>query len=148
MTVFLRPPFRGATNTLRLFHMTMNPIVQPSTVELDIPPAHPNDADLSLRDLIYERLSYGIRPTEPDIASIRVGGYTSYFMKLAKSPRRIGGPSFKKLREAGRLDLTTEYILFHRFRDRLEPDIRTRIAAILAESVSHPHARWESRSQC
>lgn len=124
--------------------MKPNHYGDPKIVEPEIPPLHPEDADLSLRELICERLLYGVRPTQLDMARIREAGYTAYFMRLAKSPRRIGGRSFNKLRGEGRLDLTTEYILFHNFRDQLDPDIRRRIAAVLAESVSHPHARWES----
>lgn len=115
--------------------------------EQNIPAPHPDDADLSLRDLVSERLLHGVRPTDMDIVRIRESGYTSYFKRLAQSPRRIGGRSFNKLRAIGRLDLTTEYILFHRFRDQLDPRIRRQIAAILAESVSHPHARWEGRAE-
>ena len=46
--------------------------------------------------------------TESDMVRIRKVGYVSYFMKLAKSPGKIGGRSFRKLRSHGRLDLTTE----------------------------------------
>lgn len=127
--------------------MKKNPHASPSEAQRLLPPPHPDEADTDLRDLVCERYSLGVRLSDAEVTRIRENGYTFYFMKLAKSSRRLGGRSFKKLRDAGRLDLTTEYVLFHRFRDQLELETRRRIAALLAESVSHPHARWESRSQ-
>lgn len=127
--------------------MKKNLHVQPLDAQTRLPPLHPDDVDVVLRDLVCERHLLGVRLSEAEMVRIRESGYTSYFMKLAKSSRRLGGRSFKKLRDVGRLDLTTEYVLFHRFRDQLDLDIRRRIAALLAESVSHPHARWERQSQ-
>lgn len=115
--------------------------------EAEIPPAHPHDVNPNLRDVVCERLIYGVRLSEPDVIRIREFGYTLYFLRFAGSMRRLGGRTFKKLRSEGRLDLTTEYVLFHYFRERLDLDTRRRLAAILAESVSHPHARRESQSQ-
>jgi hypothetical protein len=127
--------------------MKINPHGDSKNTEAEIPEPRPDDAGFNLRELVRERLTYGLRPTESDLVRIREVGYVSYFMKLAKSPGKIGGRSFRKLRSLGRLDLTTEYVLFHRFRNELDPQVRRRIAAILAESVSHPHARWESRPE-
>lgn len=127
--------------------MKINPHGDSKNTEAEITEPRPDDAGFNLRELVRERLTYGLRPTESDMVRIRKVGYVSYFMKLAKSPGKIGGRSFRKLRSHGRLDLTTEYVLFHRFRNELDPQVRRRIAAILAESVSHPHARWESRPE-
>ena len=105
-----------------------------------------NDADSRLRNLIHERQAYGVRLTAIEVSRIGEIGYTSYFVRLAASIKKIGGRDFKRLRLAGRLELTTEYILFHDFREYLNRDMRQRIAALLAESVSHPDARFETKS--
>jgi hypothetical protein len=146
MTIFLQTPAEAPSiNSLDPIKMKSKDETKDEDPQL--PELHSDDTDLNLRDIVGERLFYGVRSSDAELARIRDRGYAAYFMIIAKSPRRIGGRSFKKLRDAGRLDLTTEYILFHRFRDQLDRDIRQRIAAILAESVSHPHAKWESRAQ-
>lgn len=142
MTIFLRRPIE--TSSLeRLDLVEMKPTDQSADPASHLPELHSDDANLDLRDIVRARLAYGVHPTDAEMARLRDRGYTSYFLTIAKSSHRIGGRTFKKLRDAGRLDLTTEYVLFHCFRDRLDPDIRRRIASILAASVSHPHARWE-----
>jgi hypothetical protein len=124
----------------------MNLHVTPYKFELDLPPLHPTDDPvLDLRKIVAVRHAHGVRLSAPDLSFIGEHGYASYFMRLARASRRLGGQNFKKLRDKGRLELTSEYVLFHHFRDELGGDTRRFIARLLAESVSHPHARWESR---
>jgi hypothetical protein len=120
--------------------------VCPNDADPDLPPIHGNDeSSLNLRCVILERRAYGVRLSETEISHLRDHGYESYFVRFAT--RKIGSRVFKRLRLARRLDLTTEYIVFHCYRDRLDRDTRRRIAALLAESVTHPHAKWESKSR-
>ena len=63
------------------------------------------------------------------------------------SQNRIVSKVFQKLHDAGRLELTTEYVVFHHFWEKLDRDIRCRMAALLTQCVSHPHARWEQKSR-
>jgi hypothetical protein len=126
----------------------MNLHVSPADVAHDLPPLHrDDDPALDLRKIISERRAYGVRPSAADIAHMREHGYAAHFLRIARTPRRIGGQNFKKLRDKGRLDLTSEYVVFHHFRQLLDAETRRRVAGLLADSVSHPHARWESRSQ-
>jgi hypothetical protein len=113
---------------------------------LELPPAHPNDDPaLNLKGILSERCAYGVYPKTADISHISEHGYDLHFRRFAGMSRRIGDGEFRKLRSKGRLDLTSEYVLFHHFRDQLDVIVRRRIASLLAESVTHPHARWESR---
>jgi hypothetical protein len=125
----------------------MNRHVAPTDVESVLPSLHRIDTSFAhLQDVVSERQKFGVRKlSRTDIECIRENGYCAYFMRFAGNGRRIGSKDFEKLREHGRLDLTVEYILFHNFRDRLDPELRRRIAALLASSVSHPHARWETQ---
>lgn len=125
----------------------MNLHVAPIEIDIAIPPLHrSDDKTLNLRKIVAERIAYGVGLSVAALAHIQENGYESYFMGIAKVRHRLGGKNFRRLREKGRLDLTSEYILFHHFRGQLDADTRRRIATLLAESVSHPHARWESRT--
>jgi hypothetical protein len=116
--------------------------------DLELPPSHPDDDPaLNLRGIFSERRAYGVYPNASDISYIGEHGYASYFLRLANASRKIGDAKFKKLRSKGRLDLTSEYVLFHHFRNQLDASVRRRIASLLAESVTHPHAKWESKPQ-
>jgi hypothetical protein len=124
----------------------MNLHIAPDVVDPELPPLHRDDPCLNLRAIVWARSAYGVRLSATDLSHIREHGYASYFTRLAASSRRLGGKCFKRLRDKGRLELTSEYVLFHHFRDQLGGNTRRLIAGLLADSVSHPHARWESRS--
>jgi hypothetical protein len=131
---------------VRRKELKMNLHISPGDVGHELPPLHPDDDPvLNLRGILAERFIFGVRPSAGDMAHIVERGYASYFLRVARMSRRLGGQTFKRLRDKGRLDLTSEYVLFHHFRDQLDGDIRRQIATLLAESVSHPLARWESR---
>ena len=103
--------------------------------------------DLHLKKVLLERSKFGIdKLSVGEIEKIADFKYDEYFIGLISNVSKVGSKKFTQLRDAGRLELTTEYIVFHNFRDKLDSHLRRAIAKELANSVSHPHAKWEERS--
>ena len=104
--------------------------------------------DLDLKKVFIERSKFGVdKLTVEEIEQKIDFDYEDYFIRLINNISKVGSKTFVLLRDAGRLELTTEYIVFHNFRDKLDNLLRRAIAKELASSVSHPHAMWEGKSR-
>ena len=114
-----------------------------------LPIVHIQDnLNFKLKDLFIERSKFHIDKIRiEDIETIEDFKFDDYFIGLIDKKSKIGSKKFVLLRDAGRLELTTEFIVFHNFRERLDLSLRQAIAKLLAASVSHPHAVWEEKSK-
>jgi hypothetical protein len=98
-----------------------------------LPPLHQNDsAEINFRRLLLEREELGFkRLSARALEAIRTQGYDAYFIDQMNSYSKIGLGQFHKLAAMGRLEITTEQVIFQHYRDRLKPDCRRRIAILL-----------------
>ena len=102
-----------------------------------LPPLKEND-DISIdfRRVIIEREALGLPRLSPRaLNAIREKGYDAYFIDQMNSYTKIGLSLFHKLAAIQRVDLTTEYIVFNHYRDRLKPDCRRRIAILVLSKM-------------
>jgi hypothetical protein len=91
---------------------------------------------VKLREALVERQALGVeRLTENQTKVISACGYESFFMGLVSSERKIGSKLFHRLAGMGRLDLTTEYLVFHYLREQLAPRRRVKLAALLRDAT-------------
>ncbi len=106
-----------------------------------LPPLHHDDnPSVDFRSILIEREGLGIEKVgERAIAAIRMRGYDDYFIDLMNSSSRIGGKAFYLLATIDRLDLTTEYNVFHNFREQLNHYSRRRIASLLLRETKRYH---------
>ena len=128
---------------IRAFDSSNSPLTKDHLSHLQI---H-DSKDLDLKKVFIERSKFGVdKLTVEEIEKIDFN-YEDYFIRLINNISKVGSKTFVLLRDAGRLELTTEYIVFHNFRDKLDNPLRRTIAKELASSVSHPHAMWEGKSR-
>lgn len=102
-----------------------------------LPPLHPADsASLDFRRVLAERERLGVeRLTDKQLKEISQIGYDAYFLKRMNSYSKIGLKSFHRLAALGRVELTTEFIIFHALREQLQNDCRRRIAILLSSKT-------------
>jgi hypothetical protein len=104
--------------------------------ELRMPPIHVNDTCVgNTREVFIRRheLGFGM-PGARTMNSISSIGYDATLIKLVNDPNKIGKSEFARLKAAGHLDLTSEFVAFNYFRDYLSADVRPAIAKLLLES--------------
>jgi hypothetical protein len=99
-----------------------------------LPPLHEKDnPSINFRRILIEREELGFRRPRPrSIQAIREKGYDIFFIDQMNIYTKIGLVLFHKLAAIDRLELTTEYNIFHHYRDALKSDCRRRIAILLA----------------
>lgn len=98
-----------------------------------------DDISINFRKVIIEREELGIQRLTPrTLNAIRDKGYDAFFIDQMNSYTKIGLGLFHKLAAIGRLELTTEYIVFHHFREKLKPNCRRRIAILLVSKTKEP----------
>ena len=101
--------------------------------EIRLPSLHPNDSrSIDFRKVIIEREGLGVESVAPKhLKAIKTEGYDAFYVGRMNSYSKIGLRTFHKLAAMGRVELTTEHIIFHHFRERLKRDCRRRIAILL-----------------
>lgn len=105
-----------------------------------LPPLGGNDsASIDFRKVLIEREELGFSRVSPRaLAAIKEQGYDAFFINQMNSYTKIGLSLFHKLVAMDRIEMTTEYIVFHHFRERLKPDCRRRIAILLLSKTQKP----------
>jgi hypothetical protein len=102
------------------------------------PRCRSDDSSVDFRNALIERAGLGIEElSDHAILAIMRRGYDAFFVEMMNSHNKIGLRAFYKLAGLGRLDLTTEYIVFNHFRERLNQDSRRKIAALLLEITNY-----------
>jgi hypothetical protein len=108
-------------------------------VEADsqIPPLHQRDnPSINFRKVLVEREGLGFKRVGPrSLNEIKTLGYDAFFVAEMNTYSKIGLSPFHKLAAMGRIELTTEYIVFHNFRENLQSDCRRRIAILLVSKT-------------
>lgn len=95
-----------------------------------------DDISINFRKVILEREELGFQRLSPRyLIAIRDKGYDAFFIDQMNSYTKIGLGLFHKLAAIDRLELTTEYIVFHHFREKLKPNCRRRIAILLVSKT-------------
>lgn len=69
------------------------------------------------------------------LIAIREQGYDAFFIDQMNRYTKIGLSLFHKLAAMERVEITTEYIVFHHFRESLKTDCRRRIAILLLSKM-------------
>jgi hypothetical protein len=105
-----------------------------------LPPLGGNDSlAIDFRKVLVEREELGFpRPSPRALSAIREQGYDAFFINQMNSYTKIGLSLFHKLAAMERVELTTEFIVFHNFRDQLKADCRRRIAILLLGKTQKP----------
>jgi hypothetical protein len=111
--------------------------------ELTLPPLHVNDdPDLNLRELFVYRAAHGFEKlTAKQIDYISKFGYADFLINLMNTEGKIGRKLFTTLYEQSLVEKTSEYVVFHNFRHKLQNNCRMKIARLLAKTLTHPHAK-------
>lgn len=102
-----------------------------------LPPLHERDSvSINFRKVLIEREGLGLKRVAPrSLNAIIANGYDAHFVSEMNTYSKIGLSQFQKLAAMGRIDLTTEYIVFHYFREHLQSDCRRRIAILLVSKT-------------
>jgi hypothetical protein len=103
----------------------------------ELPPPHQKDnASINIRKILIEREELGFKRVGPRaLTAIKTLGYDAFFVSEMNSYSKIGLSLFHKLAAMGRIELTTEYIVFHNFREILQANCRRRIAILLVSKT-------------
>lgn len=98
-----------------------------------LPPLHARDnVSINFRNILIEREELGFPRLSPRALNlIREAGYDSFFVDQMNSYTKIGLTLFHKLAAMDRIDLSTEFQIFHHYREKLKPECRRRIAILL-----------------
>lgn len=118
-----------------------------------LPPLHSADSEsLDFRRVLAERERLGVeRLSDKQLKEISQTGYDAYFLKRMNSYSKIGLKSFHRLVALGRIELTTEFIIFHALREQLQNDCRRRIAILLSsktrEGAKSESGYWKGASE-
>lgn len=114
-----------------------NQLVRKIEADSLLPPLQQgDDISINFRKVIIEREELGFQRLSPrSLSAIRDKGYDAFFIDQMNSYTKIGLGLFHKLAAIDRLDLTTEYIVFHHFREKLKPNCRRRIAILLVSKT-------------
>jgi hypothetical protein len=95
-----------------------------------------DNPEVDFRGVLIERAGLGVEKLSNEhLASIAERGYDAFFVGRMNSKAKIGGKVFRELAAIGRLELTTEYIVFHHFRESLNANSRRQIATLLLDTV-------------
>lgn len=93
-----------------------------------------DDASVDFRSVIVHRVGLGVQTlSESTVKKIEKIGYDAYFVDQMNSITKIGQSAFYILSEMDEIELTAEYLVFQNFRDRLNPQARKTIAALLLD---------------
>jgi hypothetical protein len=103
----------------------------------ELPPLHKGDnPTINIRKVLVEREGLGFKRVGPrSLKTIQSLGYDAFFLSEMNTYSKIGLGLFYKLTVMGHIELTTEYIVFHNFRQDLQPDCRRRIAILLVSKT-------------
>jgi hypothetical protein len=111
-------------------------------VEADsfLPPLREHDnVSINFRKILIEREELGLpRPSPRALKAIGEQGYDAFFVNQMNSYTKIGLALFHKLAAMQRVELTTEYIVFHHYREQIKSDCRRRIAILLLNKSQKP----------
>jgi hypothetical protein len=107
-----------------------------AAAERQMPAPHKHDCRvINVRKVFIRRQELGFKPTSlRTIRSVLAIGYDATVIKQASTFGLYGKSEFRSLCDAGRLDLTSEYIAFQFFRERLTSEFRVRLAKLMLEN--------------
>ena len=103
----------------------------------------------AIRFILMLREHLGFFEINPsNITEIRNVGYDRFFLDRMNGITEIGTEEFYNLASAGLVGLTTEFVVYHNFYDRLTACARSRLSNLLLESASTCASKNDSPIAC
>ena len=98
------------------------------------PPKYSDNKEVNVRQILIDRIGLGLQKLTPKLLEqLEAVGYDNYIIDRMNSPSKVGKRPFQELKDADKIELTTEYIVFHNFRHKLKNRSRIEIAKLLAD---------------